>query len=176
MAVADPTKPQVTNPDRVADVIRLLQVRGPLGVLDVADVVIPVINLGDAVARTVTVLTPAFRSTDVFSSGEQVTAPAGTIFAGTGALAAGIYDVIVTLDTFDMNVGQMVKLQHRDAADAANLMEIDLFQSQAAAFTIGRHLPFAYEIGESERLRLITNANMNAGSRIVGVIFARRRT
>lgn len=178
MGVRDPTVPQSDDAELAADLIRLLRIIGPLGRLSVADVVVPVVNMGDVVTRTITVLQPAFRATDVFSNALLTAPAAGTILADTGPLPAGIYDIQLLMVTNSANLfnGGFV-FQHRDAANAANIavwhhLERTGGQDQAFKYDYA----FAYEIALDERLRVATNAASTAGRVWTATIFARRRT
>lgn len=173
MAEEDPNTPQAVDPETATNLVRLLQIRGPLGVLNVLDTIIPVVNMGDVVARTVAVLQPSFRSTDVFSAGKQVGAPAATVHADTGPLAEGIYDVLLQIPE-TTNTSIVWDVEHRDAANAANLA---VWSTIISGTTGGRFKQrFAYEFAANERLRILNEGGVAAGVTSVAFIFARRRT
>ena len=178
MGARDPTVPQSDDADLAADLIRLLKIIGPLGRLSVSDLVVPVVNMGDVVTRTITVLQPAFRASDVFSNA-LITAPAaGAILADTGQLAAGVYDVRLLMVTNSANLfnGGFV-FQHRNAANAANIAvwhHLERTGGQDQAFQYD--YTFAYEIALNERLRIAVNAAGAAARVWTATIFARRRT
>lgn len=176
MAEPDANKPQVTDPATVADLVRLLQVRGAIGVLDVADIVVPTISLGDVVTRSFNIRSPAFRSADVFSAGLQTAPAAGAILADTAALPAGTYDLMVLVNPTSDNSAndRSVDLEHRNAANTANLMLVQFNASRL----IGAGVPllsFGYELAVNERLRIITGVASAPGEIWGATIFARIR-
>jgi len=173
MAAPDGRKPQVVDPEVIAGLQRILTIRGPMGVLDVLDLVIPTISLGQIEDATVIVRTPAFRPSDIFG-GVNVSAPAaGTILADTGALPAGTYDVELLASSNETTQNQAIRFEHRDAANAANLAAFDIAFGSAGGFN--QLFPFGYEIGLNERLRA-QNLLISSASRLYAVvIFARIR-
>jgi len=173
MGVRDPTVPQSDDPDLAADLIRLLRIVGPLGRLSVADVVIPVVSMGDVATRTITVLQPAFRSTDLFSAGLLVAAAVDTVHADTGPLAEGTYDVVIHISP-QATTNMFWRVVHRDAADAATLME---YRPAAPAGASGSMVQtFGYELALNERLRITNTTAFAAGEGSSAWIFLRRRT
>lgn len=177
MAEPDPNTPQVVDPERVVDLTRLLQIRGPLGVLNVLDTIVPVVNMGDVVARSVEVRQPAFRSTDIFSAGVLQAPPVGTVLADTGALAEGIYDIRLIMTTNSAGTfTDTIQVQHRNAANTANLAAWDFVVVIATSDNAQyRQQEFAYELGLNERLRII-NVKVGQAAKIFAcTIFARRR-
>lgn len=176
MADPDPNTPQVVDPERVVDLTRLLQIRGPLGVLNVLDTIVPVVNMGDVVTRSITVLQPSFRSSDVFSNGILIASAANTVIADTGALPEGVYDIILSGETTEpgSNVFSL-RFQHRDSANAANLAVWDYLIDAGASVGQLRSIAFGYEFAVNERLRCINPIAVSAGDAINATIFARRR-
>lgn len=179
MAELDPNTPQAVDPERVVDLTRLLQIRGPLGVLNVLDTIIPVVNMGDVVPRTTTVLQPAFRSTDVFSNGIFVAAAANSVLADTQQLAEGTYDVVVSAEnTSSVSQEHSIQVQHRNAANAANLAAWDyiIWRNPTGGLGMLQPFAFAYELAINERIRVVNPIISGAGEAMNVVIFARRRT
>ena len=175
MATPDPNKPQVTDPATVADLARILSIRGALGVLDVADIIIPTISVGALAPLEVAIRTPAYRSVDVFSAGLQTAPGAGTIMADTGALPAGVYDVLISWNGREDNIATNWSLQHRNAANAANLMAMILVTQIAAGAFAANTLAIGYTLANNERLRVITNTATTGGRIFSATIFARIR-
>lgn len=173
MANPDPNTPQVVDPELVVDLGRLLQIRGPLGVLNVLDTIVPVVNMGDVVTRTVTVLQPAFRSTDVFSAGVQTAAAAGTIHANTGPLAAGTYDIHLQVPQ-TLSTSHVWDVRHRNAADNANMAiwSTIVLEGAGGAFT----QTFGYEFALNESMTIVNISAFAVGEGSVAFLFARRRT
>lgn len=177
MAERDPNLPQSTDPELQADLVRLLQVQGPLGLLNVLDVVIPTVSMGQVVPLDVDTRRPAFRSTDVFSNGLVVGGAAGAILADTGQLASGTYDVNLVMSSNDAGGPQQsIDIQHRNAANAANLAVWANLVDAPLNATLSLNYSFGYELGTNERLRAIQNLAAGATRVLVCVIFARRRT
>lgn len=171
-----PGTPELDDPLLVADLIRLLSIKGAIGRMRLADFVIPVVSLGDVVQPTVAVRTPSFRSTDVFSAGMVINPAAGTVLADTGPLPAGIYDVIIYTAADTGNLQLAHDVEHRDAANAANLAVWIHIMTRGPNVTIAvAPYVLAYEIGANERLRIISSGVSAAGAQHVGVIFARIR-
>lgn len=106
MADRDPRLPQSDDETLLADLIRTLRIIGPLGRLNIADIVIPTVSLGDV--RT-TGLQPVFTGQHIFSNGVKTAAPAFTRHADTRALPAGDYDVqlIISPHTTEAHVWQI---------------------------------------------------------------------
>lgn len=172
MADPDPNTPQVVDPERVVDLTRLLQIRGPLGVLNVLDTIIPVVNMGDVVSRTVTVLTPSFRQSELFSAGNQLAAPANTIHAATGALPEGVYDIQINISA-SLESAVLWFIQHRNASDTATIQEwaTIVINATGPGFTQS----IAYELMLNESIRILNNSAFNVGEVSVVFMFARRR-
>ena len=168
MAARDGARPQLVDPDVLASLVRLLSVVGPLGVLEVSDVVVPVVSLGNVVQPTVDVVPPAFTSGQVHTNGVQVAAPINTLHADTGALPAGTYDIILTVEPNDTTVLLPFTVEHRDAANAANIVTWTILTN----LTTGAYpLRFGYTVGPGERLRVLNSVALAAGDRSSVTIF-----
>lgn len=176
MAEVDPSRPQVVDPERSADLVRLLTVRGPLGVLNVADIVVPTVSLGDVVTPSINIRSPSFRSTDVFSAGLQAPPPINTVLADTGPLNAGIYDMII-VSAVSTTAGSGILHQHRNAANTATLMEfLGLVGPDADLIFRGtQRMVFSYEFAANERFRILNDTAGPVGSLFAFTIFARSR-
>jgi len=176
--MADPTDPgPVSNdPELQAALTRILQIRGPLGVLKVLDTIVPVVSLGDVVQPSITVLQPSFRSTDIFSVGVVQAPAAGATLADTGPLAAGTYDVRFLCSAGDGTAGARIDLAHRNAADNANLALWQHNIRSANSDAMLWEYTFGYEIAANERLRATAAVAGAAGARWYATIFARLRT
>jgi hypothetical protein len=175
MAEVDPNLPQVVDPERTVELTRLLQVRGPLGVLNVLDTIVPVVSMGDVVPRTITVLPPAFRTTDIFTNQQQIAQPLDTILADTGALAEGTYDLLVQWSHQGDAVNQNFRFEFRNAANTANLALWTLALRMVSSDSIGGNLNFALEFAANERLRIVQAAGNAVNESSAAVIFARAR-
>lgn len=168
--------PEVDDPLLVADLLKLLKVKGAIGRMQLADIVLPVVSLGDVVTPSIEIRQPSFRSTDVFSAGAQTGPLAGTVLADTGPLPQGIYDIALQMSTNEGSSANTFALQHRDAPNTANLMESPYVAGVTNfAGPIIWAFPFAYEFGANERLRVVNVLVGTAGLRYMAVIFARLR-
>jgi len=176
MADPDPNKPQVTDPVTVADLVRVLSVRGSIGVLDVADVIVPTISVGSLSPLEVAVRAPVFSSTDVFSEGTQTAPAAAALLADTGALPAGTYDMMFMCASDDMgSTGRFIAIQHRDAANAATLATWIFPVGTTTVSRIPAIWPmhsFSYFLAQNERLRAVNVITASAGSHYNATIFA----
>jgi len=175
-----PGTPEVDDPLLVADLIALLSIKGAIGKLPLADIVIPVVNLGDVVTAAVEVRGPVFRSTDVFSEGTQTAPGAGDILADTGALMVGEYDVMFMCGADDVgSAGRFISIEHRNAANDTTLATW-LYPVNATTVskttTLWPMHGFSYVLGDNERLRAVNVIASSAGSHFDATIFARLRT
>ncbi len=173
-----PGTPEVDDPLLVADLIQLLSIKGAIGRLPLADIVIPVVSLGDVVTPDFNVRGPVFRSADVFSAGVLTASAAGTVLADTTALPAGEYDLQYWIQSSDSIGDKTIAFEHRDAANAANLA-IWSFTLTGDGFQQVMKGPFtlSYELAVNERLRIVVGAvAIQAGVPSVATIFARLRT
>jgi len=98
MARRNAAQPQVIDDKFVDDMVRDLKVVGSVGVLNVADGIIPVYLLGQRTAFQLNLATPAFEAANTFSDGAQTGTTAGDIMADTLDLPAGQYDIELLLD------------------------------------------------------------------------------
>jgi hypothetical protein len=175
LAELDPSRPQAVDPEVHADLVRLLQIRGPLGVLNVIDAILPTVSLGTVVPTDVNIRSPIFRSTNVFSAGRKPAPAANSVLADTGPLPGGIYDVITMMNVNESGQSSLF-FQHRDAANAANLMALDVDVGTGLGVHGFDQLVLSYELAVNERLRFIKSAAAgNVGSQYTCIIFARLR-
>lgn len=153
MAPRDPLKIQLDFPELVADLIRQLNLRGQVGLLDFKDSVQPtmLIAIKDGVGLTLN--TPSFQSSEVFSN-TQTAPPNNAIHADTGPLQAGTYDIIAGFSTGAQTAAPNFELQLRDAANAVTLSGWPQAM-QDATLTINASFPIvmAMELNLNERLR-----------------------
>ncbi len=173
-----PGTPEVTDTILIAELLEFLSVRGRLGRLPLADLVVPVINLGDVRTANVDVLQPAFRSLDIFSAGPQTAPGAGTVLADTTAVPLGTYDCkVFGRSNSGAGFTETIRVQHRDAANAATLAEWDigLINGPGDAIVNSGLENFAYELALNERLRIVNPVAGQAGREYSATIFARIR-
>jgi len=157
MAERDPSKPQLDFPQLVADIIEQLNLTGQIGLLDFLPTVQPVYL---AAARSGVTLgsfdNPTFTSATIFSA-RTASPVAATTFVDTGQLAAGTYELMAMAEGALHTGGadSWVMLQHRNAANNANLAEIlGMPAEQNVRQRQGVNLPLIrYEIALNERLR-----------------------
>lgn len=167
MAERSAAVPQSLDDDAVADLVRELQVAGRLGVLNVSDVIVPMYLLGQRQPLDITVVPPVYLSSEVFSAGMLVAPAAATVLADTAALTIGDYDFIV-----DNACGGPVwyQIQHRDAANAANVNEWGVVVNASAY-----RLPLSLTLANNERLRVLNLAAVAAGVGAQVAILAQKR-
>mgnify|MGYP000120314713 CR=1 FL=1 len=175
MADPDPTIPQVVDPERTVDLTRLLQIRGPLGVLNVLDTIVPVVNMGDVVPRSIRIQQPSFRTTDIFGGRFFSGVAADTILADTGALAEGDYDLIISMTSRSSAALQHFNVEIRNAANTVNLAVWSHSMRMVTADSIFLTLTLALVLATDERVRVLQRVANVAGEASAVVIFARRR-
>ena len=171
MAPPDPNRPQVVNAELIAEVIRLLKLRGPLGTLNVLDDVRLTFGLGSAGFIKSLTFAPAFQVADVKSEGIKVAAPANTLHADTGQLSVGSYD----LDFFVQQDAQAAEInwefQWRNAANTANVTVTQVL-SRGGIPPIS--FPVVVETA-NQRFRLINIDAFAVGARSYGEIDIAKR-
>ena len=176
MAPRDGLRPQIDFPQLIADVIRDLNVRGPLGVLNLSDEVRPVFIIG-ARGLTVTSNAIAFTSADI-NFGDVTSPVAGTVVVDTGPLAAGTYDCLLQFSA-NMTIGGVspIRAEHRNAANSATLATLASLLMVSGVPSDGQVWTplFGYEIALNERLRLVSPAFNSTGGGMAGSIWAHRR-
>jgi len=157
MAGRDPTRPQLEFPALVAELITQLRLTGQVGRLNFSDEVIPAFLIGSRGINFAGDL-PAFTSAASFD-GAISTPSANVVILDTGALPAGDYDILATMDLFGtIGAGATtMQLQHRDAGNVATLaVPLHLIVSTVLhGATIALPL-VGYTIGLNERLRVIS--------------------
>jgi len=173
MAERDPTVPQSDDTEALAETIRVLNIVGPLGRFNVLDTIIPTFSMGEVAQQTIQVVSPSFRSTDIFSTGIQVNAAAGLVLADTGQLAVGTYDMLLQMSSSQDEVATEFQVQFRNAANAANVAVWPYVMRGTDA--VIATLTFALEIAANERLRIVNIAAGAGTDRVAATIFARVR-
>ena len=166
MAELEPRTPQSIDPDLQANLVRLLQIKGPLGILNVPDVIVPVVIMGEIAPRDVITRQPRFDVADWFSAGITLSPAANSILADTGQLPAGVYDVIISIGSNTGAAAEQWAVQHRDAANAANLGIIEHIQLAEGNAQQPLYMAFSHSFVSNERLRILNT------SAIVGSVIA----
>lgn len=170
MGERDPTRAQVTRQDIGEELTRLLDVKGPLGVLNISDEVqtsVILESLGFVKARS---FIPAVKLADRFGGG-GIADPANTLQAETTPLDVGIYDLRVLIGLTTVVGSFDFELQWRDAANAVNLMLVDIFVTEGQVDST-----FAFNVeAAGERFRVFNFTAIPAGVTSVVTIFAVRR-
>lgn len=163
--------PEVDSPLLVADLLRLLNVKGAIGHLQLADIVIPTVSLGDVVTPSIDTRTPSFRSTDVFTAGLLTGSPAATIHADTGPLPAGVYDLSLYQAA---DATAPFGTEHRNAANTVALAVWATLLLSGANNQFNQLL--GYELADNERIRISNVSDLGLGVFSTAWIFARRRS
>ena len=176
MAQRDGLRPQIDFPQLIADVIRDLNVRGPLGVLNLSDEVRPVFIIG-ARGLTVTANLVDFDSSQVFS-GDASLPVASTVVADTGQLVAGTYDLLLQLSS-DIQVGSNdpIRVQHRNSGNTATLATLLSLYCRGGAVSDGQSFVplIGYRIALNERIRILSPSTNATSGGCSGQIWAARR-
>jgi len=175
MAGRDPTRPQLEFPELVAELITLLRLTGQVGRLNFSDEVIPAFLIGSRGINFGGDL-PAFTSAAVFD-GSFGDPAANTVIADTGPLPAGTYDVQASLFGTGTvpTTPQVFDLQHRDAANLANLATLMFTVITATEHTFAAVLPLTgYVLGLNERIRAFSPGQIVTGA-LAATIFAQIR-
>ena len=96
---------------------------------------------------------------------------AGTVLTDTGALPGGRYEVIITITADDTAAaGKFIELQHRNAANNANVDTWGNFPVPQGGAPQPR---FEIVLADGERLRLVTGGAAAASTKYTGAIWAR---
>jgi len=118
-----------------------------------SDTLIPV-SLVDTDVTLAATITPAAQ---IFSSeGRKVAPVAGLLLATTGALIAGLYQFVVHVSCFETGGNTQFAIQHRDAADAANIFQGEIMFSGAVMGGVNETVTWTKQLALNERLRVIT--------------------
>jgi len=175
MPPRDPSLNQSDFPQLVADLIEQLKITGGVGLLDFDPTIRPVFIVGSR-GLTIAAEQPSFQSAEVFSD-SVVTPDANEVIVDTGQLAAGIFDVILTFGWHDMTANGQQQLQHRNAANNANLATWEFVSKNVIGMFNVVPLRFAYQVAEDERLRFVNIVNQTDGSsELAATLMATRRT
>ena len=173
MPSRDPSAVQLDFPLLVAELIEQLQLTGTVGLLNFIPEVRPIFIVGSRPgAPTVTSSPIIYLPAEVFDT-TVLNPVANTIFADTGPLPAGDYDVIAygsVAATAVVNP-DMLELEHRDAANAVSVSSWWV-PSLANSAIIGR-FEFALTLALNERLRF--RNNQAATGRIAATIMIKLR-
>lgn len=178
MPPRDPSRPQLDFPQLVADVIADLRLQGTIGLLDFVPSMQPVyIAASRAGSLEVVALDPVFEVATIFTD-VTVIAAAASVLADTGQLPAGTYDVKAFLAHeagIVAGVSSIAQLAHRNAANTANLSDLDtgLFSDGAGLITI-RDWKYSTTLAENERIRFATGVTITQGT-LMTTIMAKRR-
>ena len=169
--------PLVTDLTAIQNFINSLGLQGAVPTMDAVPRVVPVAVVANPIPTTVTAAVAVpFTSSDVHS--DSTTTPgAGAVLADTGALPAGQYAVIVGWSGSSIAQLSQLQLQHRNAANAANLTVWEFsFTNVAGNLGIANSAPlvFDYRIALNERLRFlnvlaITDASSRLATNIMAV-------
>jgi len=163
--------PQSLDDNFVADMIRDLKVVGNLGILNVADGIIPVYLLGQRTAFQVEVQSRFYAPTEVFSIGEVITPAPGTVLADTDELQGGIYDLQITIgSSVSTSESMATVVEHRDRTNTVNInaWSLPILGFGFSAFDT------SLVIDVDERLRVITAGTIGSGSGQAAIMAKRR--
>lgn len=177
MAERKPGVPQLDFPQLTADIISELRLAGQVGLLDFSDVVQPVYIIASrGGALGVTADLPAFDPSEIFA-GDAFDPAINTVIVDTGQLPAGTYDIFgnINLGGSGPAAGSLLRVEHRNAANAANLATPLVVGVGNTYANHKAQLPLtAITIALNERLRII-NVIGNLAGLFAGVIGAKIR-
>lgn len=158
MAQINPLVPQSTDQALVAELIKALAIQGgPIGRLPLSDTIVPVVNLQDLRPS----IFPILDRSRIFSG--TATAPAaGAILVDSGQLPEGTFDITVDFSTGDGATNQLIRIEHRNAANAGNI-----WLARLATHENYVAVSFAVFVANNERIRVFVT---NAGA--AGTIYA----
>ena len=154
-----------------------LKLSGTVGLLDFLTAVRPIYIVGTRAGGLVaTVVPPTFGSADIFS-GFATGPAANTVIVDTGQLPAGNYDVIAMAALgSDSSAGEF-RLEHRNAANAANLATWPITRRTGAADGTSLNgmfpLSMRYTLAADERLRFFTTFISGASGVYTATIMAK---
>jgi len=124
--------------------------------------VVQPVSLVDADISIPTIVSPPIVDL-AFTAGELLAPGAGVVLADTGPLAAGNYNIqMVYSENGGSASSSDIKLQRRDAANAANIWSQLLFINPSCAAFI--YLSLAVKLLVNERVRVIQGAAAPAGA------------
>ena len=130
----------------------------------------PVSLVDTDIVLPVTTTEPVFGTP--FGTGLQVAPAINTVLADTGPLAVGNWTFKVLIEVVDGSAAfSRTALQHRDAANAANVWEVNNL-TIATASALHREISFSKSIVLNERIRVINLIAGPAGSAYQATIFA----
>jgi len=166
----DPAKVQLDFPQLTADLISQLQLVGVIGLLDFQTSVQPTFIVGSR-GLTITQEKPLYLPAEIFQ--EEVINPAvNAIFADTGQLPAGDYDIQAWLSVSQtVGLDNSIQLQHRNAANTATLTSWFMFVTVGT--TNNLHVDFSLRLADDERFRVLTSVVQT--SRMGATIAIKRR-
>ncbi len=117
-----------------------------------SDTIVPVALLDSDITLQANVIE---RVETVVTLGAITNPAAGSILASTGALAAGNFKFRVFYSVADGTTGNAALVQHRDAADAANVFQLHI-ESDPTTVPTNYVLDFTIAMAANERLRVLS--------------------
>lgn len=148
--------------------ITRLGIRPPFGQgYEISNVVQPV-SIVDADIAIPAAVTPVLTPTP--NGSEQTAVAAGTVFATSGALPAGTYYFRAWVSYMVAATNRIIYIQHRNAADAANIWFHSLYPGLAVGGDL-QQLEWRETLSTNERVRIVAGSNMGAGESITANLF-----
>ncbi len=106
------------------------------------------------------------------TNGLSIAPAAGTILAGTGQLGAGRYLFRIFLAWSDTVVSNGIVVEHRNAADTANIWSFKFFNLTTTKPPYDT-MEWVEDVAADERIRLAVSNNAGAGREYNGIIWRR---
>lgn len=148
--------------------ITRLGIRPPFGQgYEISNVVQPV-SIVDADIAIPAAVTPVLTPTP--NGSEQTASAINTVFATSGALPAGTYYFRAWVAWMIPATNRIIYVQHRNAADAANIWFQSIYPGTGAGGTV-QELVWRESVSLNERVRIIAGSNMGAGESITANLF-----
>jgi len=177
MPPRDPDAVQLDFPELTADVIRQLRLIGQVGLLNFVPTMQPVYIAAQREGVLATeVNQPVFTSSEIFGS-IITNAPVNTVFADTGPLTAGTYDVkvMISANAFGVPVTSAdITFQLRDAPNTSSQFQVPTPINDQGFSNLAWEWTLATVVGDQERFRFQLLFDVFAG-RLSTTIMARPR-
>lgn len=139
-----------------------------------SDTIVPVSLIDTQVALRTRVTGVIYDRTEIFD-GSGVAPAVLTVIADTGNVVAGSYDIQIYTSAFSGTAGARMDVQHRNAADTANIWTHLLLIAGGTSNGLIANMKFAVTLLEDERVKVIVNAAFGAGDVVSATIMAKRQ-
>jgi len=139
----------------------------PPDAFELSNVVTPVSLVDVDTTLPVSLVSPLLGTP--FTAGVQIAPVAGAVLADTLAQVAGNYTCFIELAFVDPGGQSYCDVQRRNAANAANIWELEFYNATGYATNISRS--FRVTLDTNERIRVVSGINFTAGFRVQASIW-----